>query len=161
MHQYACFPLAIVLFAGTSLLAQTQSQPTGQPNIPQAGEALTGCLRSSPSGTSAADARDIVYTLEQTETATDKPSTTPGAAAAPPSGGSSSKVGSSSKTVYTLAAPASVGLARHVGHEVQLTGRMQPAPAQSGASGAQDVKPGGAHNTFQVSALKMVSMNCP
>jgi hypothetical protein len=67
-----------------------------------------------------------------------------------------------------LSAADSVGLAKHVDHEVQLTGTMQPPaakPATPGAPGSSSApatgKPGGAHRTVQVSALKMMSTNCP
>ncbi len=169
------FSLALALASGTTLVGQapppvpqqpitqppaTQPEPK-MPTTAQAGDTmLTGCLRSSRADTSTADSKGNVFTLEVTEAGATKPSPSPEA-------GAPSRPMAASKTTYTLSAAESLGLAKHVNHEVQVTGSMQGASTMAGrpqsstpAEGAKPM-PGGGHRTFQVSALKMISANCP
>jgi hypothetical protein len=140
--------LIILLSATTPLLAQ-QPPATDKPPV----TVLTGCLRSSGADTAVAGPDGRLYTLEVTE-APAKPDATTTTGTTPPV---------ASKTSYSLAAPASVGLAKHDGHEVQLTGSLQapstPATTSSPA-GTPAPKPGGAHRTFNVTALKMIAAKC-
>lgn len=113
---------------------------------------LTGCLVSSGADTAVAGPSGRLYTLEVLETPA-QPSSS--AAGTPPP--------VASKTTYSLSAPESLNLAKHDGHEVQLTGSLQaPSPqATPGAAGAATPsKPGGAHRTFNVTALKMIAAKC-
>ena len=114
---------------------------------------LTGCLRSSGADTAIAGPSGRLYTLEVVE-APPRPAATPTTGATAPR---------ASKTTYSLAAEESVGLAKHVDHEVQLTGRLQAPsspPSPPGAAKTSESKPGGAHNTFNVTAVKMISIKC-
>ena len=137
--------LVLLLLAPSSALAQ-------QPDVDKAPMTLlTGCLRSSGADTAVAGPSGRIYTLEVSETPPVSGTTT----------GTTPPV--ASKTTYSLSAAESVGLAKHVDHEVQLTGRLQTptAPAaSSGASPAAQPKAGGAHRTFEVTALKMVAAKC-
>ena len=182
MHaSFTRFSIAVALATGIPLLAQTPSPSTGQPPTQkptspataQAGETmLTGCLRSSHADQGAADSKGVVFTLEVTEATGTRPAPSLEAGAPPPPA-------AASKTTYTLNGPESLGLAKHVNHEVQLTGRMQASSAtmrsterpQSTPPATQTPSPttggakpvaggGGGHRTFEVAALKMVSANC-
>ena len=170
------FSITIALVTGIPLLAQTAPPSTGQPPTQkpttsataQAGETmLTGCLRSNRADQGAADSKGVVFTLEVTEATGARPAPSEAGAPSPPTG--------ASKTTYTLQGPESLGLAKHVNHEVQLTGRMQapsstmpaterpqstPPPAPSPSPGAKTAAGGGGGRTFEVAALKMVSANC-
>jgi hypothetical protein len=116
---------------------------------------LTGCLRSSGADTAVAGPSGRIYTLEVVEPPA-KSSTTPSTATNPPV---------ATKTTYSLAAAESLGLAKHVDHEVQLTGKLQ-APSTAATPPAPgpgtDRKPtaGGGHRTFEVTALKMIANKC-
>jgi hypothetical protein len=140
------FMLVTALFM-TSPATSAQQEAAKEPPV----TILTGCLRSSGADTAVAGPSGRLYTLEVVEPVT-KP--------APTTTGSTPPVATT--TTYSLAAPESVGLAKHDGHQVQLTGRLQApstAASQAGAT-APPPKPGGAHNTFNVTALKMVSAKC-
>jgi hypothetical protein len=155
-------PLVLVLIATaastiTTLTAQqpqtpppTTQSPTQPPNktTPQPGDlVLTGCLQSGPGDTTAGDSKGRIYTLSVASAASPT-------AATPPS----EKTSAASPEIYTLMAAEALGLAKHVGHQVQLTGRLQtPAPQKDAAATA---KPGGAHRTFEVSSLKMIAAKC-
>lgn len=131
-----------------SALAQ-QPSSTEKPPV----TVLTGCLRSSGADTAIAGPDGRLYTLEVIEPPA-KPAAATTSGATPPA---------ASTTTYSLAAAESVGLAKHVDHEVQLTGRLQ-APSSTappaGGKAASEPKPGGAHNTFNVTALKMIAAKC-
>lgn len=140
--------LIALLFTTSPLLAQ---QPAA--TEPQPVTMLTGCLRSSGADTAVAGPEGRLYTLEVTDAPT-KPDATTTTGATPPV---------ATKTTYSLAAPASVGLAKHDGHEVQLTGSLQAPSTPASASGTGKTpapKPGGAHRTFNVTALKMIADKC-
>ena len=112
---------------------------------------LTGCLRSSGADTAVAGPSGRLYTLEVTEVPP------------PPSASAGTTPPVASKTTYSLAAAESVGLAKHADHEVQLTGRLQApaaAPSSTAKNPATQPKPGGAHRTFEVTALKMIAAKC-
>ena len=142
--------LAIVLGLAVGTATVSGQQPSDSEKQPVT--VLTGCLRSSGADTAIAGPSGRLYTLEVVE-----PPAKPGAT----STGSTPPV--ASKTTYSLSAAESVGLAKHVDHEVQLTGRLQ-APStdasSTATSSASQSKPGGAHRTFQVTALKMVAAKC-
>jgi hypothetical protein len=166
MHQ-SCLRFSLAaLLCSTSVFAQTATQPPApQPTTPATASSgdllLTGCLRGSAAAIGTSPGQGMIYTLEVVEVPPAKPSTS-----APTAGAVRSDAPTT--ITYTLSAPDSVGLAKHVDHEVQLTGTMQPPaakPATPGAAGSSSApatgKPGGAHRTVQVSALKMISTNCP
>lgn len=161
---------ALVLMSGVPPAAQSGGSPPRQQTPPtstapqspsrQASDAdtqtLTGCVRSLRADTGAADLKGNVYTLEVMDT----PSAGATEVGAP-------APGTSGPITYALSAPDTVGLGKHVGHQVQLTGKLKPPatthppadePATSTAPGA---KPGHMHRTFEVSALKMISATCP
>ena len=125
-----------------------QPSTSDKPNV----TVLTGCLRSSGADTAVAGPSGRLYTLEVVEPPA-KPSTTTTTGTVPPV---------ATKTTYSLSAPESVGLAKHADHQVQLTGSLQtPEPTQTpGAATAPTAKPGGAHRTFEVTALKMIAPKC-
>jgi hypothetical protein len=138
-----------VVIAQLPLLSQ-QPAPGDPPPI----TVLTGCLRSSGAATEIAGPDGRLYTLEVTETPPTPAATTTTA----------STPAVASKTTYSLSAPASIALDKHVDHQVELTGRLQaPSPSATSRPGtppAQQPKPGGAHRTFEVKALKMVATTC-
>jgi hypothetical protein len=159
--------VASLFCAGVSVFAQAGAQSTAplpDSSSRQSDMVITGCLKSSSSD---AARGATVYTLEGRMPRQDiyppraKPAaedaTAPHATPITPA-----------NTMFSLSALPSVSLADHVGHTVELAGRMQPA--QSGAVGTagtagaqaqtQAVIPGGAHKTFEVSAVKMLSMKC-
>jgi hypothetical protein len=138
--------LFITLLSAPTVVAQ-QPAPEQKPPV----TLLTGCLVSSGADTAVAGPSGRLYTLEVLE-APSQPS--------PSATGTTPPV--ASKTTYSLSAPESLNLAKHDGHEVQLTGSLQaPAPqATPGTGGATTSKPGGAHRTFNVTALKMVAAKC-
>jgi hypothetical protein len=115
---------------------------------------ITGCLRASPNPSGVPDT--ITYTLEPIEAA--PPTTAPSSTGAP-----------TVKTVsrYTLTSSAAVAFKPHVGHKVEISGHLKdlnagkPAAKAAGEPASKPAKPGGAHNTFEVTALKMVAAACP
>jgi hypothetical protein len=156
--------LLMGLMGGVPLVADTGSasqQPPAttaqQPPPGQATEAdyqtLTGCIRSMRADTTAADEKGNIYTLEVMDT----PSAGATEVGAP-------APGTSGPITYTLSAPDSVGVGKHVGHQVQLTGTLKPPAASAPVApttAAPGAKPGSMHRTFEVSALKMISAKCP
>lgn len=118
---------------------------------------LTGCLRSSPSMTPTADGTDRIFTLEVMKA----PEDSTGASVTDVPAGAS-------KLTYTLSAKPSVALLKHVDHQVELTGELQAPsttakgePASSPSTSTSTAKPGGAHRTFEVSAVKEMPGKCP
>jgi hypothetical protein len=151
MHRSAM--LSLVMGVTIPVLVVAQTPPPGSGAAP-AGKPLivTGCLRSTPNPDPAGAAGKMpIYTIEAVP---DPP--------APPQPTGTSKPGSPTTalkpTVYTLSAAESIGLAKHVDHRVELTGKLQ-SPAAPKAE-ATETKSGGAHNTLEVTALKMVSTSC-
>jgi hypothetical protein len=142
----------VLLMSGLPLVAQ---QPTTRQGSPTDTPTLTGCIRSMRADTTAADTKGNIYTLEVMDTPS-RGATEVGAPAP----------GTSGPITYALSAPDSVGLGKHVGHQVQLTGTLKaPAATQAPASGppttsAPGAKPGTPHRTFEVSALKMIAAKC-
>lgn len=138
--------LSITLLCA-SLVAAQQPAPEQKPPV----TLLTGCLVSSGADTAVAGPSGRLYTLEVLELPAQPATSTAGAP--PPV---------ASKTTYSLSAPESLDLAKHDGHEVQLTGSLQaPTPqAKPGVEGGTTSKPGGAHRTFNVTALKMIASKC-
>ena len=148
------YVVATAILLSSPYLVQAFQQPSAAGTAPANETQVTGCLRSSATvGVTGEPAS--VYTLEEKEASN---TTAPAPTTGLPSTAASSSRGPASKVVYTLSAPESVGLERHVNHEVQITGGSQRAPA---AAGTEPAKPGGAHNTLEVSAVKMISTNCP
>ena len=129
---------------------------------------IAGCLRSSYNGASNATPSSVVYTLEERTNPNAKaPAATSGTAVVDTSPRSAATATPSNST-YTLSAPASVGLANHVGHKVLLTGHLQTSSGDANASAnprpsstaTHPAPAGGAHRTLQISALKMISTTC-
>jgi hypothetical protein len=54
-----------------------------------------------------------------------------------------------------------------VGHKVEISGHLKdlsagkPAAKTAGEPASKPPEPGGAHNTFEVTALKMIAAACP
>ncbi len=124
---------------------------------------LLGCLRGATNPTM--EIKGTIYTLEVIAKSTG----TPGPTVATPGAGDQA-VAAKTPTRYTLVADESVGLTKHIDHRVEITGRLKAVSAPLSAStpergqsqGKQQAPSlGGAHNTFEVSALKMVSASCP
>ena len=154
------------LMGGVPLVADTGSRASQQPppattaQQPPSGQAseadhqtLTGCIRSMRADTTAADAKGNIYTLEVMDT----PSAGATEVGAP-------APGTSGPITYTLSAPDSAGIGKHVGHQVQLTGTLKPPAARAPATpttAAPGATPGSMHRTFEVSALKMIAAKCP
>lgn len=138
------------------LVAIGQQKPSADPAEPPQ-TILTGCLKSHAADTAIAGPSGRLYTLEVNETVPPSPSTT-----------SSNPAPGATKTTYSLANEGNVDLEKHADHEVQLTGRMQAASTAaqeraakaSPTSPAPQPAPGGAHRTFRVTAVKMVSAKC-
>jgi hypothetical protein len=129
--------------------APLQTPATEKPPV----TVLTGCLKSSGADTAIAGPSGRLYTLEVVEPPPQTAASSTSAAAPV-----------ASKTRYSLSAAESVGLAKHVDHEVRLTGSLQaPSPstaAKPGAPAKDAPKPGGAHRTFEVTALEMIAAKC-
>ena len=159
-----------ILMSGLPLAAHTSASPALQPPSPvpaaqqtpkvktsdTANETLMGCVRSTRADTTPADSKGNIYTLEVMDTPS-RGGTEVGAPAP----------GTSGPITYALSAPDSVGLGKHVGHQVQLTGILKPPSATQPPTGATPptaapgAKPGHMSRTFEVSALKMISAKCP
>lgn len=141
----------VFLMSGVPLVAQ---QPAARQGSPTDAQTLTGCIRSMRADTTAADTKGHIYTLEVMDTPS-RGATEVGAPAP----------GTSGPITYALSAPDSVGLGKHVGHQVQLTGALKAPAAQAPVSGppttsAPGAQPGTPHRTFEVSALKMIATKC-
>ena len=181
----ACSALAL---AGVTAAAQTPSpsQPTTSPSAQPAGGTITveGCLKPATgsastgagaatgttgtpgaTGTSGAAAQ---YMLTDAET---KGSGT--AAATGTTGGTSAARGAVNEDEYLLRADsASVNLAQHVNHQVEIVGRLAPG-AMGGAASPTTGTPGtpgaptgtrsgsaSGHPTLTVTSVKMIAANC-
>jgi hypothetical protein len=153
----ACAAIVWATSAAPAAQPQPGSQPAGKPTT------IIGCLRSTPNPDPAGTAgKSPVYTMD----------VIPAPMPPRPETSSMPKPGSVADavkaTTYTLTAPESVGLAKHVGHRVEVTGQLQDTGTKAkespgtrgGTPDAMAPKPGGAHNTFEVTALKMVSAQC-
>jgi hypothetical protein len=159
-----------ILMSGLPLAAHSSARPAGQQPSPATtaqqtpkekpsntgNETLMGCLRSTRADTTTADTKGNLYTLEVMDT----PSTGSTEVGAP-------APGTSGPITYALSAPDSVGLGKHVGHQVQVSGKLKPPnatePPAAGTptTAAPGAKPGHISRTFEVSALKMISAKCP
>jgi len=171
-HSFAGLAIASVFCAGVSMSAQGGAQPTAtqsnESSRPQAGEmVISGCLKSSssdvgPGGT--------IFTLEGRAAGVDSNTHAQGAAPEAATAPRGTPITPMNGT-YSLSPRASVNLTEHVGQQVELTGRLQPAPAEPGAIGTAGTTgiqkpdaradiPGGAHKTFEVSSVKTLLMKC-
>jgi hypothetical protein len=167
MHQNWILRGVLVLAASVLLTSTTvtvaQDKTSGDQPM-----TLTGCLISTPNPDPAGSVgKPPIYTME---VAASSPAPASGTSTASPTGKAPSSSSAAKPTVYTLSAAESIGLAKHVNHLVEVTGRLQTTQSQSTAkvppatAGAKPAEPeskaGGAHNTFEVTALKMVSASC-
>ena len=153
-RRFSTMALLVICASGVSLGAQvSKEQATAKTGATQA---LSGCLQSSRADTTTADPKGVIYTLDVAESPA-APAT--GATA----GSSSARAAAVAKTRYSLSADPSMDLSKHVGHHVQLTGRLQPPPGKDQASTGAGAKPlpGAAHRMFQVTGLKMIAAKCP
>ncbi len=182
MHKrFTQLSLAVLLAGGVPLLAQNPSQPPGQPPqtppatqrptteqptstmVAGAETTLTGCVRTQRADAGSADTKGNIYTLELSSGA----GRGEGAASGGTAATGAARAAATAEMTYTIAAPESVAIGKHVGHQVELTGRVQPAMGSRGAAAgvgaatATKPEPGGAHRTFQATALKMISAKCP
>jgi len=157
---------ALVFGGGILVFAQAGPRPTNQqPNDQrQTGEmVISGCLKSS----SSEGGKVTSYTLEGRRPTRDvypptlnpapEDATAPRATPITPA-----------NTVYSLSASSPVDFDQHVGQQVELTGRMQPAVREAGAVGttgtlgaqAQGEFAAPAPRRFEVSAVKLLSTKC-
>ena len=167
--QYILIPFIVAFVTSASVLSSAQTSPS-RPNSPNTPEStgqtaemtILGCLRGATNPTM--EMKGTIYTLELLEKSTGASGTTA------PVTGKEKEPAPKTASRYTLVAAESIGLAKHVNHQVELTGRLKEPPGSASASrpergqreGQQKPSPpGGAHNTFEVSALKMVSASCP
>ena len=151
VHAFALATLAAVTGAMTTASAQVASQ---SPPSPPAHVTIAGCLKASPNPSGVPD--PITYTLEPIETA---------APTAPAS--STGALADKTATRYTLTSSAAIAFKPHVGHKVEITGHLKDLSAGksdakvAGQPASKPPEPGGAHNTFEVTALKMIAAACP
>jgi hypothetical protein len=127
---------------------------------------LSGCLIQSRADTTTADPKGVIYTLDVAETEPEKP-----AAPATSASGTAARAAAVAKTRYALSTEEAVDFAKHVGHHVELTGRVLErlqtgkAPSNTGkppaAVATPKPLPGAAHRMFQVATLKMIAAKCP
>ena len=156
VHEFSLMVVLAVSITSVPLAGQSSSQPPKRDGMAET--VLSGCLRESRADTTTADPKGMIYTLDVADTS--------GATTAAP--GSSARPATVAKTRYALSADASVDFAKHVGHHVQLTGRVQ-AVKGAGPSGNQSASapagakplPGAAQQMLQVTALKMIAATCP
>lgn len=152
--------------AGAAVLAA--QGPAAAPPKPMT---LTGCLRSTPNPDPAGAAgKPPIYTLEVPPRDTmPMPGAATTATPSSPDRPAADATSAAKPDVYTLTAGESIGLSRHVGHRVSVTGQLKDASATTPRTPATDAadrerpapKPGGAHNTFEVTMLKMIAADCP
>jgi hypothetical protein len=118
---------------------------------------IAGCLQASPNPSGVPDT--TTYSLEPIEAVPTAPAPSAGA----PAGKTATPTGKTG-TLYTLTSSAAVAFKPHVGHKVEISGHLKELSAPDAkAAGEPALKPppGGAHNTFEVTALKMVAAVCP
>ena len=156
MHVHA-FALA-TLAAATGAMAAAYGQVPGQSApSPPAQMTIAGCLKASPNPSGVPDT--TTYTLEPIEAVPAAPASSTGA----PAGKTATPAGKTG-TLYTLTSSAAIAFKPHVGHKVEISGHLKELSAPDAkAAGEPALKPpaGGAHNTFEVTALKMVAAVCP
>jgi hypothetical protein len=143
--------MLMVRFVLALSLSTFASQQPAKPDQ-QAVVVLTGCLRSDAADPAIAGPEGRIYTLEVMDAAGEVAGTSTTAASPQPA----------SKTTYSLAAAPAIGLAKHVGHEVQLSGTLRVPAATASPSRDAQAKParGGGHRTLNVTSLKMVAQKC-
>jgi hypothetical protein len=140
-----------VLLIASSVTGRQQATPR-QPS-PPAETTITGCLKSGPNPSGVPE--PVTYTLEPIETT-----------AAPPSAAATAAdVKPSSTKRYTLTSSRTIEFSSHVGHKVEITGHLKDLgnPERTSPGDVQKKPPaqGGAHNTFEVAALKLLATKCP
>jgi hypothetical protein len=158
-------------FAGVVLLTIAVSRPplAAQPtDSPHSGVIkLSGCLRSSAAGDTKTAPQPVIYTLD-VAAASDEAGTAKAATAKQRAEGKSRAP--LKAATYTITAPAAIGLAAHVNHRVELTGRMReniatttgtPGPPSPESPEASSPSAAAANRTFEVESLKMLSTSCP
>lgn len=161
VHPFALATLAAVTGAMAAAYGQVPGQSTPSP---PAQMTIAGCLKASPNPSGVPDT--TTYTLEPIEAvAPTAPASSTGALAGktatrPPAG--------KTATLYTLTSSAAIAFKPHVGHKVEISGHLKELSAgkpDAKAAGEPASKPpeppGGAHNTLEVTALKMVAAVCP
>jgi hypothetical protein len=146
---------AFALAAVTAAISAAYAQVPGQSAASPAPMTITGCLNASPNPSGVPDT--TTYTLEPIQAAA--PTAPSPSTGAPPA---------KTATRYTLTSSAGVAFKPHVGHKVEISGHLKDLnAAKPDAKAAGEpvskppAKPGGAHNTFEVTALKMVAAACP
>jgi hypothetical protein len=157
VHAFALVTLVAVTGAMAGQVPG-QSAPS-----PPAQMTIAGCLKASPNPSGVPDT--TTYTLEPIEAAP----TAPASSTAAPAGKTATRPpAGKTATVYTLTSSAAIAFKPHVGHKVEISGHLKELSAgkpDAKAAGEPASKPpeppGGAHNTFEVTALKMVAAVCP
>jgi hypothetical protein len=143
------------LVAVVGAKAAAYAQVAGQSSTSSPGHiTIVGCLKASPNPSGVPDT--TTYTLEPIE-------------AVPPTAPASSTAAPVDKTAtrYTLTSSAAIAFEPHVGHKVEISGHLKDLSAKkpdakaAGEPASKPPEPGGAHNTFEVTALKIVAAACP
>ena len=141
----------VTLIASSAAGSQVPAERQPSPPAPMT---IAGCLKSGPNPSGVPD--PVTYTLEPIETAPAPPS---------PARPTGDAVTPNVPKRYTLTASGSVDFSSHVGHKVEVSGRLKDLSSPAGMAARDPQKkapqPGGAHNTFEVTTLKMVATTCP
>jgi hypothetical protein len=151
VHAFTVATLAAMTGAMEAAYAQVPGQSAP---LPPAHMTITGCLKASPNPTGVPDT--TTYTLEPIE----------GVAPTAPASSTGAPAGKTA-TRYTLTSSAAIVFKPHVGHKVEISGHLKelragkPDAKASGEPGSKPPEPGGAHNTFEVTGLKVVAAACP
>ena len=150
VHALAFATLAAVIGAVAAAHAQVPGQSAPSPPTHMT---IAGCLKASPNPSGVPDT--TTYTLEPIEAVT---LTAPVSSTGAPTGKTAAR--------YTLTSSAGIAFKPHVGHKVEISGQLKQLSAgtdaqASGEPASKAREPGGAHNTFEVTALKMVAVVCP
>jgi len=158
---------ALCLAAIVSLVTGAQAQKPGTGGSGTL--SLTGCLDRANDGTY--ELRNARTSPAGSEATPGSPQTTTGATGT--SGVTGSAKGSAGDVPTTWILKSTTDLAPHVGHSVQVTGRMS-APAGTGgsdtattspptttATGARMKKPGEETKSVDVQSVRMISRACP
>lgn len=129
--------LISALIAGAMVVGRSQTpKPSAREGAPD--RTLKGCVRASEIDKGDPKRKYVVYSLE-----------VPG-----------------DKEVYELSADPKLGLSKHVGHQVEITGELlqppaMPPGARSGDPDDRKHLPIDSQGTFRITRVKMISAKCP
>jgi hypothetical protein len=161
-ERFIGFAAVSAFLAGITVFAQSPAQQKGSTGA-MATDTIVGCLKSNT------EAGKKAFTLDGRPGVAERSPSAPAEAGQVPLPAPNEAAPNS---LYTLATTSpNVNLAEHDGQRVLLTGRLQMAAGMmpkgtTGVTGAQTPAntpppmPGGAHNSFEVSSVKMLSAKC-